>query len=72
VLAVADGVAFGQLKGSYYKLKIKDITGQVTPGVVCLVELVKVVKDKLSAKFISIEPVEATTAAQRQLEHRAA
>jgi hypothetical protein len=51
-LAVADGVAFGQLKGSYYKLKIKDTPASVTAGTICQVQLLKVVKDKLSAKFI--------------------
>jgi hypothetical protein len=32
----------------------------------------KVVKDKLSAKFVEIEPKEATTTVDRQLEHKSA
>lgn len=70
VLAVADGVAFGQLKGSYYKLKIKDAPTSVQVGTICQVQLLKVVKDKLTAKFVQIEPKEATSAAQRQQEHK--
>jgi hypothetical protein len=71
VLAVADGVAFGQLKGSYYKLKIKDSSAGISVGSICTVKLQKLVKDKLTALFVGLEQKEATTAAQRALEHRA-
>lgn len=69
VLAVADGVAFGQIKGSYYKLKIKDVPSTITTGTVCSVKLQKVIKDKLTATYVGTG--EETSAEQRQLEHRA-
>ena len=31
----ADNVAFGQIKGSYYKLKVKQYPGDKATGVVC-------------------------------------
>lgn len=34
ILAIADGIAFGQLKGTYYKLKIKDVPSQITIGTI--------------------------------------
>lgn len=52
MLAVADGVAFGQIKGSYYKLKIKNVPAGITTGTVCSVKLQKVIKDKLTATYV--------------------
>lgn len=43
----------------------------MTIGTILSVKLLKVVKDKLSAKFVEIEPKEATTTVDRQLEHKA-
>jgi hypothetical protein len=53
------------LKGTYYKLKIKDVPSQITIGSIVSVKLLKVVKEKLSAKFVEIEPKEATTTVDR-------
>ncbi len=39
----ADNVSFGQVKGSYHKLKIKDTPEGATAGQICQVEISKVV-----------------------------
>lgn len=49
----ADGVAFGQLKGSYHKMKIKQVPEHASVGRLCQVELTKVTKDKLVGEFQS-------------------
>ena len=52
VLALStDRVAFGQLKGSYHKLKIKNVPNLVSVGSLCQVELTKVTKEKLVGDF---------------------
>ena len=51
----ADGVAFGQVKGSYHKLKIKETPESALPGQLCQVELSKVTSDKISGTFIEFD-----------------
>jgi len=51
----ADGVAFGQVKGSYHKLKIKGCPESATPGQLCMVELGKVTKEKISGSFVEFD-----------------
>ena len=56
ILAItADGVAFGQVKGSYHKLKIKDIPDGTSPGQLCLVELTKIESAKISGAFVEFD-----------------
>ena len=47
----ADGVAFGQLKGSYHKMKIKNVPDSTTLGSLCQVDLTKVTKEKIVGDF---------------------
>ena len=47
----ADGVAFGQLKGSYHKIKVKSVPENAVVDSLCQVELAKVSKDKLVGEF---------------------
>ena len=51
----ADGVSFGQVKGSYHKLKIKNTPETATPGQLCLVELTKIETSKTTGTFISFD-----------------
>lgn len=51
----ADGVAFGQVKGSYHKLKIKETPESASPGQLCQVEIVKITSDKISGTFIEFD-----------------
>ena len=51
----ADGVAFGQVKGSYHKLKIKGTPESATPGQLCIVELNKVTKEKITGDFVEFD-----------------
>jgi hypothetical protein len=51
----AENVAFGQIKGSYYKLKVKQVPSSKTTGVVCKCKLTKVEKDKIVAEFASFD-----------------
>ena len=56
ILAItADGVAFGQVKGSYHKLKIKGMPEGTSPGQLCLVELTKITSDKISGTFVEFD-----------------
>ena len=48
----ADGVSFGQVKGSYHKLKIKGTPEGASAGQLCLVELTKIEMSKITANFI--------------------
>ena len=54
----ADGVAFGQLKGSYHKLKIKNVPNLISVGSLCQVELTKVTKEKVVGDFKQLTEVE--------------
>lgn len=51
----ADGVAFGQVKGSYHKLKIKGTPDEAKLGQLCLVELSKVSSEKITGQFIEFD-----------------
>lgn len=56
VLATStDGVAFGQVKGSYYKLKIKETPEEATPGQLCQVELLKATSEKTTGRFLEFD-----------------
>ena len=48
----ADNVSFGQVKGSYHKLKIKETPAKAQAGQICQVEISKVEKDKIVGKFV--------------------
>lgn len=50
----ADNVSFGQVKGSYHKLKIKDTPAGAQPGQLCLVEISKATSEKIVANFIEM------------------
>ena len=54
IMAVADGKAFGQIKGSYIKLKVKN--GSVKVGAHVVAKLTKVTKDKISSNFMKVVP----------------
>ena len=68
ILAQAEGVSFGQLKGSYHKLKIKGApAGNV--GSLCEVNLTKVTKEKIVGDYLN--SFVETDSSQKQEEHRA-
>jgi len=48
----ADNVSFGQVKGSYHKLKIKDTPEGATAGQLCVVEIAKVTTEKVVSTFV--------------------
>ena len=48
----ADNVSFGQVKGSYHKLKIKETPSGATPGQLCMVEIAKATSDKIVSTFV--------------------
>lgn len=58
VLALtADAVCFGQIKGSYHKLKVKGApTKSLKIGDLCQVKLTKIEKTKLVGEFIQMTP----------------
>ena len=60
VLAMAEGALFGQLKGSYHKLKIKGAPAGLSIGSICNVKLTKVSREKMVGDFTS-EYVEEDT-----------
>lgn len=69
VLALAEGVAFGQLKGSYHKLKIKGAPAGTQVGSLCEVSLLKVTKEKIVGDYLN--SFVETDSSQQQEEHRA-
>lgn len=48
----ADNVSFGQVKGSYHKLKIKDTPEGASPGQLCVVEIAKSTSEKTVGTFV--------------------
>ena len=52
VVAIADGKAFAQIKGSYLKLKVKDFPSDLTIGNHMIATLAKVTKQKITGTFI--------------------
>ena len=65
----ADAIAFGQFKGSYHKLKIKNVpTSTVEVGSLCQVKLTKVEKDKVVGEFAAISDASNTDAEQAEAE----
>ena len=52
-MAIAEGKAFGQIKGSYIKLKVKSPPSSVKVGDHVVASLSKVTPEKLSATFVS-------------------
>lgn len=64
----SDGISFGQLKGSYHKLKIKGTPAAGTAGQLCLVEIAKVAQDKIVGNFIEwcAEDTEAQATSQER------
>ena len=65
VLAVADGKAFAQIKGTYIKIKVKE-NPNLKPGDQVLSTLTKVTKEKISSTFNSmLKKSEQMTQAQK-------
>jgi hypothetical protein len=52
VMAIAEGKAFGQIKGSYIKLKIKEGPTNLKVGDHVVSSLNKVTKEKISSSFV--------------------
>ena len=61
-------MSFGQVKGSYHKLKIKDTPENATPGQLCTVEIAKVTQEKVVSTFV--EWVEADDGGEAALKER--
>lgn len=56
VMAVAEGKAFAQIKGSYIKIKVKEIPAKLKAGDHLTVSLKKVTKEKISSTFLKKLP----------------
>ena len=71
VVAVVEGgnKAFAQIKGSYLKLKVKELkAGQVTEGDNIIVKLMKVTKQKITGSFESRTPKAPLDEKEKQIE----
>ena len=51
----ADGVSFAQLKGSYYKLKVKNTPPEITRSAIISVMINKVQPDKIIGEFLGVD-----------------
>jgi hypothetical protein len=51
----ADGVSFAQIKGSYYKLKVKDTPPEITRSAIISVQISKVTPEKITGDFIGVD-----------------
>lgn len=52
VMAVAEGKAFAQIKGSYHQIKVKGYTHKIEVGEHVMAKLKKVTKEKISSLFV--------------------
>ena len=69
VLAVAEGKAFAQIKGSYIKIKVKEIPAKLKAGDHVTVSLKKVTKEKISSTFLKKLPAaECLSDEQRRIQ----
>jgi hypothetical protein len=55
-MAIAEGKAFAQIKGSYIKIKVKEIPAKLKVGEHVTVSLKKVTKEKISSVFLKKLP----------------
>lgn len=56
IMAIAEGKAFAQIKGSYIKIKVKEIPSKLKVGDHVTVSLKKVTKEKISSVFLKKLP----------------
>jgi ribosomal protein S1 len=56
IMAIAEGKAFAQIKGTYIKIKVKQITADLKIGDHVTVSLKKVTKEKISSIFLKKLP----------------